>query len=184
MALVSVGKVTICPAVAGLVVGNIQFPGSQSSLWSTFLDCRLGGRVRSGVRRQKTMTSKVGQAHYWNWIRLSFRLSGANSDFEGLKFSTGNLEAALALFAPVAKGRVRWWDWCSGFYWSWVRSDSMERTKPKQDCRSRLGRKAVGVVNQKRKNLQFDCLPKYSPLVKRFTKKQGREIRSKVGAGP
>ncbi|REG84720.1 peptidase domain-containing ABC transporter [Algoriphagus antarcticus] len=145
MALVSVGS-TIVPAVAGLVVANIQFQEAKVAFDRLFEIAGL--EVESDQEIEENNDFKA-DSPLLELDQVSFRYPGRTQILKGLSFQ---LEpgAHLALFAPVGKGKSTLVDLIQRFY----DPESGAIRWKGQDARHtsvRTWRKALGVVNQKEK---------------------------------
>jgi len=145
MALVSVGS-TIVPAVAGLVVANIQFQEAKVAFDRLFEIAGL--EVESDQESEENNDFKV-DSPLLELDQVSFRYPGRTQILKGLSFQ---LEpgAHLALFAPVGKGKSTLVDLIQRFY----DPESGAIRLKGQDTRQtsvKTWRKALGVVNQKEK---------------------------------
>jgi ATP-binding cassette subfamily B protein len=145
MALVSVGS-TIVPAVAGLVVANIQFQEAKVAFDRLFEIAGL--EVESDQESEENNDFKV-DSPLLELDQVSFRYPGRTQILKGLSFQ---LEpgAHLALFAPVGKGKSTLVDLIQRFYDPesgailWKGQDAKQTSV-------KTWRKALGVVNQKEK---------------------------------
>jgi len=145
MALVSVGS-TIVPAVAGLVVANIQFQEAKVAFDRLFEIAGL--EVESDQESEENNDFKV-DSPLLELDQVSFRYPGRTQILKGLSFQ---LEpgAHLALFAPVGKGKSTLVDLIQRFYdpesgaIRWKGQDAKQTSV-------KTWRKALGVVNQKEK---------------------------------
>jgi ATP-binding cassette subfamily B protein len=145
MALVSVGS-TIVPAVAGLVVANIQFQEAKVAFDRLFEIAGL--EVESDQEIEENNDFKANSP-LLELDQVSFRYPGRTQILKGLSFQ---LEpgAHLALFAPVGKGKSTLVDLIQRFY----DPESGAIRLKGQDARQtsvKTWRKALGVVNQKEK---------------------------------
>jgi ATP-binding cassette subfamily B protein len=145
MALVSVGS-TIVPAVAGLVVANIQFQEAKVAFDRLFEIAGL--EVESDQESEENNDFKA-DSPLLELDQVSFRYPGRTQILKGLSFQ---LEAGahLALFAPVGKGKSTLVDLIQRFY----DPESGAIRWKGQDARLtsvKTWRKALGVVNQKEK---------------------------------
>jgi ATP-binding cassette subfamily B protein len=145
MALVSVGS-TIVPAVAGLVVANIQFQEAKVAFDRLF---EIAGLEVESDQESEESNDFGADSPLLELDQVSFRYPGRTQILKGLSFQ---LEpgAHLALFAPVGKGKSTLVDLIQRFYdpesgaIRWKGQDSRQTS-------IRTWRKALGVVNQKEK---------------------------------
>jgi ATP-binding cassette subfamily B protein len=145
MALVSVGS-TIVPAVAGLVVANIQFQEAKVAFDRLFEVAGL--EVESDQESEENNDFKV-ESPLLELDQVSFRYPGRTQILKGLSFQ---LEpgAHLALFAPVGKGKSTLVDLIQRFYNPESGAIRLKGQDAKQTS-VKTWRKALGVVNQKEK---------------------------------
>jgi ATP-binding cassette subfamily B protein len=161
MALVSVGS-TIVPAVAGLVVANIQFQEAKVAFDRLFEIAGL--EVESDQESEENNDFKV-DSPLLELDQVSFRYPGRTQILKGLSFQ---LESGmhLALFAPVGKGKSTLVDLIQRFYNPESGTIRLKGQDAKQTS-VKTWRKALGVVNQKEKifnSTVFDNIVQSSDL--------------------
>jgi ATP-binding cassette subfamily B protein len=145
MALVSVGS-TIVPAVAGLVVANIQFQEAKVAFDRLF---EIAGLEVESDQDLGENNDFRDDSPLLELDQVCFRYPGRSPILKGLSFQLA-AGAHLALFAPVGTGKSTLVDLIQRFY---IPESGAIRWKG-QDARQtsvRTWRKALGVVNQKEK---------------------------------
>lgn len=145
MALISVGS-TIVPAVAGLVVANIQFQEAKVAFDRLFEIAGLDMESDEPIEKGQPI---IGNSPLLRLDQVTFRYPGRTQILKGLSFQV-EAGAFVAVFAPVGTGKSTLVDLIQRFY-SPESGNIRFKGRDSKEISLSDWRGSLGVVNQKEK---------------------------------